>query len=111
MKKLSNFITEHMYDDPNSDVLYRLDVFTKNNKELKDDFIRLSSYIKENPMTTRDVLYGFMEEHCPTLFAQAVQFLVFVGSDTVPETSDIKQLEIDIPGAAGRLCRMLVHSI
>ena len=111
MKKLSNFITEHMYDDPNSDVLYRLDVFTKNNKELKDDFIRLSSYIKENPMTTRDVLYGFMEEHCPTLFAQAVQFLVFVGSDTVPETADIKQLEIDIPGAAQRLCRMLVHSI
>nr|DAN98530.1 MAG TPA: hypothetical protein [Caudoviricetes sp.] len=111
MKKLSNFITEHMYDSPNSDVLYRLDVFTKNNKELKDDFIRLSTYIKENPMTTRDVLYDFMEQHCPTLFAQAVQFLVFVGSDTVPETTDIKQLEIDIPGAAGRLCRMLVHSI
>ena len=111
MKKLSNFITEHMYDDPNSDVLYRLDVFTADNSDLKEDFIRLSTYIKENPMTTRDVLYGFMEQHCPTLFAQAVQFLVFVGSDTVPETTDIKQLEIDIPSAAQRLCRMLVHSI
>jgi hypothetical protein len=111
MKKLSNFIAEHLDDNPNSDVLYRLDVFTRDNSDLKDDFIRLSTYIKENPMSTRDVLYTFMEQHCPTLFAQAVQFLVFVGSDTVPETTDIKQLEIDIPSAAQRLCRMLVHSI
>ena len=111
MKKLSNFIAEHLDDNPNSDVLYRLDVFTADNSDLKDDFIRLSTYIKENPMSTRDVLYAFMEQHCPTLFAQAVQFLVFVGSDTVPETTDIKQLEIDISSAAQRLCRMLANAL
>lgn len=111
MKKLSKYISEHLNDDPNSDVLYRLDVFTANNSDLKDDFIKLNRYIKENPMLTRDVLYGFMEQHCPSLFAEAVQFLVFVGSDVVPETSDIKQLEIDIPSAAHRLCRMLTNAI